>query len=428
MLLKVTPPIKDGNSVSHLGRLKVRMKHGWATIPDRKHLQNLFQQIGFGEDRVPGRVVATPGIKRNPEPGGDLPSSEPATAYRSAVGSMTYYSLDMELLTFAVKELARGLHTPTCDDWNDLKRLGRWAWENQDVASLNMVDTPENDQPYDFSKPVPIVVKYDADWAGNRKDRRSTTGIRATIRGLRISHASQTQPGLPSLSSAEAELRAMAKAAVEGLYWKQITAEMGIRTEIILQGDASAANLNAARLGPGRIKHLEAACYFIKEAIRKKLLRSIKIPRAVNMADIHTHHLDPAEFRKRQEELGYMLIRDFDAFTEVKMRNVNQFEDLKPWTEPSAEVVTPPLVAIRHVTFDDTEVSGINLNVDEAEPTSSTAAVAGSVTLSQERTTEDEIPFTPHFVRRQIGSGIILREDPLGIFEGLNDTYMTFEV
>lgn len=44
-----------------------------------------------------------------------------------------------------------------------------------------------------------------------------------------------------------------------------------------MKGERSAAQLNAAKFGPGRIKHLETREMFVKEVVRLKLVRLQKV-------------------------------------------------------------------------------------------------------------------------------------------------------
>ena len=138
MLLKISDMIVPGVAVSHLGRLKIRIPGGWITIPDGKHLENVFRRVGFGEEKVPGRSVPTPGVKRDNADENDE-FIKNVEDYRSATGSLIYYSLDVEVLTFCVKELARGLQAPTVGDWQDLKRCARWLWTHQDMVVVNEI-------------------------------------------------------------------------------------------------------------------------------------------------------------------------------------------------------------------------------------------------------------------------------------------------
>ena len=213
-----------------------------------------------------------------------------------------------------------------------------------------MVDDDGPD--FDPNAEVELTMEQDSDWAGSREDRRSTSGYRGEIRGFRIMHAAQTQPGLPSLSSAEAELRSLTRTSTEALYIQKVAAELGLKLRILIHGDASAAYRSAERLGPGRIKHLETNAFFIKEAVRKKLLSVKKIPRADNRGDALTHHLPPPEFKKRYEAAGYVRVGDLAPYLLLEQEKINTFEMLKPWNQPPRAIELPILSAHDVVSLD----------------------------------------------------------------------------
>ena len=95
--------------------------------------------------------------------------------------------------------------------------------------------------------------------------------------------------------------------------------------EIIIEGDASAAHQNAAKLGPGRIKHLEASAYFIKEAARKKVLKLVKVPRSINYADIHTHYLNTKDFDEAMKVTGTKSAKELPRYQMLEQHRVNSF-------------------------------------------------------------------------------------------------------
>jgi len=344
VLLKMSDKIIAGGAVKHLGRVKVRMPNGWCTIPDARHLDNVFQQVGYGKDKIPGRKVATPGVKRDGTEFEEQPvAPELASPNRSATGSLIYYSQDVEVLSYGVKELARSLQTPTEGSWMDLKRMARWLWDHQDIVIFNIVDKDL------VTDPVRLVIQQDSDWAGSGRDRKSTTGLRGTVANFRVSHAAQTQPGLPSLSSAEAELRSLTRACCEAVYVKRMLSELNLEVDILLQGDASAAYRNADKLGPGKVKHLETSAYYIKEAIRKKVVRTEKIPREINYADMHTHHLSTKDFENMLVVTGVKTLADVPPYHLCEIRPVNSFKDIVFWKQTSGVLKPPPYGPVEHV-------------------------------------------------------------------------------
>ena len=107
--------------------------------------------------------------------------------------------------------------------------------------------------------------------------------------------------------------------------------EMRVDVNIVLEGDASAAYQNANKLGPGKVKHLEASAYFIKEAVRKKAVRIQKIPRKINTADLHTHHLNTMEFEQAMRVTGTKSVKDLPKFVMLEQHKINKFDDLEVW-------------------------------------------------------------------------------------------------
>ena len=104
-----------------------------------------------------------------------------------------------------------------------------------------------------------------------------------------LSHWSSTQSTV-ALSSAEAELNALVKAASETLGLLNMLKEMGKDFEVSIMTDSSAAKGIVSRVGCGKVKHLEARQLWIQEAVRRKVLEVKKVGREVNIADALTHH------------------------------------------------------------------------------------------------------------------------------------------
>ena len=98
----------------------------------------------------------------------------------------------------------------------------------------------------------------DSDWAGDRKTARSTSGG-LVMRGCHLIKAwSRTQDSI-TLSSAEAELVALGKLAMEVIGIRTMCEEWGMsRAEQTsdLFADASTALSIAKRQGAGKMRHL----------------------------------------------------------------------------------------------------------------------------------------------------------------------------
>ena len=97
----------------------------------------------------------------------------------------------------------------------------------------------------------------DSDWADVNHDRKSTSGGMAPSSGRLLRHWSSAQ-ATQSLSSSEAEAKAVTKSALEALHMKHLLEQQGYEVEIVLHSDAYAATGASQRLGAGkRMKHVE---------------------------------------------------------------------------------------------------------------------------------------------------------------------------
>eukprot|EP00971_Amphidinium_carterae_P215832 4284121-Amphidinium_carterae.1 len=104
------------------------------------------------------------------------------------VGSLIFVSLDIEELSFAVKELARSLNTPCTADWKALVRVAKYMSDKVDwgVKLMNR-GTPSE---------VSLCIEVDSDWSGGsciKSDGKSTTGYRITVNEFVLDHSSCTQ-------------------------------------------------------------------------------------------------------------------------------------------------------------------------------------------------------------------------------------------
>ena len=129
---------------------------------------------------------------------------EEATRYRAIAARINYLSADRPDLQYAAKEVCRDMSTPTDGSWRRLVRIARylighpcliWKHELQDE-----VETAEA-----FS---------DANWAGCRQSRKSTSGAVMKIGRHPIKAYSKTQATIAK-PSAESELSGIVRAMCE---------------------------------------------------------------------------------------------------------------------------------------------------------------------------------------------------------------------
>ena len=174
--------------------------------------------------------------------------------YRAITARCNYITLDRPDLAFTVKKMVRKLSKPTIGDWQKPKRLGRY-----------LLGRPRLQQVYPWQDARTILKMFiDADWAGCRETRKSTTGGCATLGRHTLKGWSKTQ-SLIALSSGESELYAALKASAEALGITALLKDAGYNVKGEVWGDATAALGIINRRGLGKTRHIDIGLLWIQQ-------------------------------------------------------------------------------------------------------------------------------------------------------------------
>ena len=159
-----------------------------------------------------------------------------ASKYRSATMRAAYLSQDRLDIGHAVKNLARGMVSPTEAKLADLKRLIRYLKKYPDVGQrFGSQQTPSR-----------LRVQVDADHGGDAVTRKSTTGMVAMY-GMRVlKHRSNIQSTV-ALSTGESEYYALVKGGSVGLGSMEDLAQY-LETELSLHPAAALQELGLQTL------------------------------------------------------------------------------------------------------------------------------------------------------------------------------------
>ena len=150
-----------------------------------------------------------------------------------------------------------------------------------------------------------LTVFSDTDYAGCRVTRRSTSGGCACYGDHLVKHWSSTQKSV-TLSSGEAELSGLVKAAAEGLGLQSLAADLGLKTQLRLCADSSAAIGICRRSGIGRVRQLAVGQLWVQERLRAGAFTLAKIRGEVNTADLLTKHVPTAVMQAHVKALGLL--------------------------------------------------------------------------------------------------------------------------
>ena len=153
------------------------------------------------------------------------------------------------------------------------------------------------------SRQSEVIVRTDADWAGCRRARRSTSGGSISIGEHCIKTWAKTQAVIAK-SSAESELYGVVRGACEGLGIKTLCADLGSDMSITLELDATAAKGILDRQGIAKVRHIDVNCLWLQEQCAKKIVPLTKIPGEHNSADLMTKHLSIAMILRHMAKLN----------------------------------------------------------------------------------------------------------------------------
>ena len=116
----------------------------------------------------------------------------------------------------------------------------------------------------------------DANWAGCKASRKSTSGGTELWGNACLKSYSKTQ-GTIAQSSAESELIAVVKAACEAIGTVALADDLGISLRVRLHVDAAAALGILERHGVGRVRHLDIGVLWLQDKQLRRVLELAKV-------------------------------------------------------------------------------------------------------------------------------------------------------
>lgn len=227
------------------------------------------------------------------ECGGDDLDGEASTMYRALSARLLYLSMDRPEVAFAAKELCRHFAHPTKTGVEALKRAVRF-----------LLGLPRLVWYFPFQKITnEMRVFVDTDFGGCQTTRRSTSGGIAMRGAHSLKHWSHTQTTI-ALSSGEAELGGICRGASLGIGLQSLAADLGIKLNLEILTDATAAIGICRRRGLGKIRHLHVSDLWVQDRLRKGDFKLTKIPGAENPADLLTKHVPKDVMLKHMAFMG----------------------------------------------------------------------------------------------------------------------------
>lgn len=283
--------MKDLEILKYFLGIEVLRSEQGIFIHQRKYILDLLTETGM-LDCKPAEtpIVANHGLQILE--GAKLAKRE---QYQKIVGKLIYLAHTRPDIAYAVGVVSRYMHLPQIQHMTAVMRILRYL-KGTSSTGIYFV---KNDH-------LDLIAYTDADWAGDRDDRKSTSGYFTLVGGNLVTWGSKKQK-VVALSSAEAEFRGIAKGITEILWIQKLMNELGFpqKTACKLFCDNKAAiSISENPVQHDRTKHVEIDRHFIKDKLEDKTIKLLFVRSKDQLADILTKAINTKAFEEILRKLG----------------------------------------------------------------------------------------------------------------------------
>ena len=282
--------IKDCGLLRWYLGMEIKQDKDSIAVNQRQYTLDILKRFGMEEckpARTPMAVAVSIEEKENPD------HEMTGIPYMNAVGALIYLTvLTRPDLAFAVSKVAQHNQNPTMEAWTAVKRIFRYLKGTLELGLL-------------YGTGGEALVAYcDADHAGDRADRKSTSGYAIFFGGGPIAWYSKKQTCIAS-STCEAEYVACAEVSRQIKWIKELLMELGhdVGTTEIFCDNLGAIRL-AGRKGPSeRTKHIDLQYHVVQDFVQRKVIRLQYVDTEQQVADIFTKALPEIKHRHHRDKL-----------------------------------------------------------------------------------------------------------------------------
>ena len=219
--------------------------------------------------------------------------------YRSIVGSLIYASMTTRPdITHAVNITSRFMHAPTTAHMRAALKILRYlsGTTNHGIHYANHNNNTTE---------VSVTAYCDADWGGDKSDRKSTTGFCVFVNDNLISWGTKKQPTV-ALSTAEAELMAIVEVVKEVKWMSMVLHELNLPVKkpmMIYSDNQAAGKMSQHDVDHERTKHIDIRYHFIRDEITNNEVAVKWVRTEQQVADIFTKMLHAPRFISLRDRL-----------------------------------------------------------------------------------------------------------------------------
>jgi hypothetical protein len=249
------------------------------------------------ENAKPSAKVIDPGIMKE---AGNSPEMEDKGRYQSLIGKLLYLGVNTrpDILT-SVCILSQFNTQPTERHWTEAKRIVRYL-----KGTINLqLKLGSNKRKKSDNK---LLAYSDADWAENRKDRKSNSGYVLQLCDSTVSWYSRKQTCVAT-SSTEAEYVAMFEACKEIVWTRKLLKDFGEPQNVptmLYEDNQSALKILENPGMSDRTKHVDTKFHYSKWCMEKRRVHFEYCPTNSMVADLMTKPLGPNRTKELREAIG----------------------------------------------------------------------------------------------------------------------------
>ena len=215
--------------------------------------------------------------------------------YQRAVDSLLYLSTRTRPeIAYAVGEVSKYSSEPTTQHWNAVKRIFRYLQGTKTFGLLFKGNGSSNC--YGYS---------DADWGGDRSDRKLSSGYCFYVGDSLISWRSSKQSCV-SLSTAEAEYVALASAGQQAAWLIKLINDLTFDTKTltIFEDNQAAICLANNPKAVRKTKHIDLKYHYVRNLVSDNIVSVSYCPTSEMVADIFTKAISGERFAKLRDMLN----------------------------------------------------------------------------------------------------------------------------
>lgn len=283
--------MKDLGLVEYfLGMKFTKTKTGYH-INQSKYIKEILEVFGMA-DCNPAKAP----MVGNWDLDNDQSESVDETLYRSMIGKLLYAAnYTRPDISYAVSLLSRYLNCPRTIHLKAAKHVLKYLKGNPGLG-IEFSHQPK------FS----LEAYCDADWAGDKQDRKSTTGYVVIASNGAICWKSKKQ-SVVSLSTTEAEYMAVGEVTKEVLWIKNMISELHLEVPLpvtIHEDNNGCLNLSKNPVHHSRTKHIDIRHHFLRDHVQSGDITLRAIRSQDMIADMLTKNLGTVQFQKLVKEMG----------------------------------------------------------------------------------------------------------------------------